>query len=40
MELDTMTHKKFPNSTKEIEQHKKKKLYYIYKKIGHIARDY
>src|SRR5436853_3800780 len=40
IELDAITYKKFLNSTKEIEQHKKKKLYYIYRKLGHLARDY
>ena len=40
IELDTMTHKKFPNSTKEMEQHKKEKLYYTYRKLGHIVREH
>ena len=40
MELDAITHKKFSNSTKEIEQHKKEKLYYTYRKLGHLAQDH
>ena len=40
MELDTMTYKKFLNPTKEIEQYKKKKLYYIYRKPRHLAWEY
>ena len=40
IELDTMTHKKFPTSTKEIEQHKKEKLYYTYRKSRHLAQDH
>ena len=37
IELDTITHKKFPNSTKKIEQCKKEKLYYTCKKLGHLV---
>ena len=40
IELDAMTYKKFPNSTKEMKQHKKKKLYYIYRKLGHLAQEH
>ena len=35
-----MTCKKFSNSTKEIEQHKKEKLYYTCRKSRHLAQDY
>ena len=37
MELDAMTYKKFSNSTKKMEQHKKEKLCYIYRKPGHLV---
>jgi len=40
MELDTIIYKKFLNPTKEIEQRKKKKLYYTYRKLGHLAREH
>src|SRR5207253_2167616 len=40
IELDAMTCKKFSNSTKEIEQHKKEKLCYTCKKLEHLAQDY
>ena len=40
MELDTITCKKFLNSTKEIEQCKKKKLCYTYRKSRHLVQDY
>src|SRR5436190_11039147 len=40
IELDTITYKKFLNSTKEIEQHKKEKLYYIYRKLEHLAQEH
>ena len=40
IELDTIIYKKFPNSTKEMERHKKEKLYYTYGKLGHLAQDY
>src|SRR5947209_18300596 len=40
IELDTITCKKFLNSTKEMEQHKKEKLYYTYRKLEHLAQEY
>ena len=40
IELDTIIYKKFSNSTKEIEQYKKEKLYYIYRKLEHLAQEY
>ena len=40
IELDTIIYKNFLNSTKEIEQHKKEKLYYTYKKLGHLAQEH
>ena len=40
MKLDAMIYKKFSNSTKEMEQHKKEKLYYTYRKLGHLAQDH
>ena len=40
IELDAMTCKKLSNSTKEIEQHKKEKLYYTYRKTKHFAQEH
>ena len=40
IELDTIIYKKFLNFTKEIEQHKKKKLYYICRKPRHLAQEH
>ena len=37
IELDAITHKKFSNSIKEIDQHKKKKLYYTCRKSRHLV---
>ena len=35
-----MTCKKFLNPTREMEQQKKEKLYYIYRKLGHLAQEH
>ena len=40
IELDAMTCKKFLNPTREIEQYKKEKLYYIYRKLEHLAQEH